>query len=151
MQASLGISQLNKLEKTIKNKITQGAYYNVLLEDHKDKISLQPMMKDMTKNHFWVFGVLLNKQNKRDKVMEKLLDKKIETRPFFWPLHLQPALGDMYKSKVKKLKTSKPTAVKIISTLENLGILKEISGKKRDRSYCYDHYLEKLKIGTELN
>ena len=34
------------------------------------------MMKDMTKNHFWVFGVLLNKQNKRDKVMEKLLDKK---------------------------------------------------------------------------
>jgi len=106
MQASLGISQLNKLEKTIKNKITQGAYYNVLLEDHKDKISLQPMMKDMTKNHFWVFGVLLNKQNKRDKVMEKLLDKKIETRPFFWPLHLQPALGDMYKSKVKKLKIS---------------------------------------------
>ena len=67
---------------------------------------LSYLMKDMTKNHFWVFGVLLNKQNKRDKVMEKLLDKKIETRPFFWPLHLQPALGDMYKSKVKKLKTS---------------------------------------------
>lgn len=106
IQASLGISQLKKLEKTIKNKVVQGTYYNLLLEDHKDKVSVQPMIKNMTKNHFWVFGILLNKKNIRDKVMSKLLDKKIETRPFFWPLHLQPALENKYKSKVKNLNIS---------------------------------------------
>lgn len=51
---------------------------------------------------------------------------------------------------VKKLETSKPTAIKIISTLESLGILKETSGKMRDRTYSYFEYLEQLKSGTEL-
>ena len=32
------------------------------------------------------------KENIRDKLIEDLLKAGIETRPFFWPLHLQPSL-----------------------------------------------------------
>lgn len=51
---------------------------------------------------------------------------------------------------VKLLNTSKPTALKAIATLEKLGVLKENTGRKRDRSFSYAQYLGKLKFGTEL-
>lgn len=51
---------------------------------------------------------------------------------------------------VHLLGTSKPTALKAIATLEMLSILKENTGRKRDRSFGYADYLEHLKFGTEL-
>ncbi|MBU0505032.1 Fic family protein [bacterium] len=48
------------------------------------------------------------------------------------------------------LNTTKPTALKAISSLEETKILSEISGKKKDRVYAYTDYLDLLKIGTEL-
>ncbi len=51
---------------------------------------------------------------------------------------------------VKMLDTTKPTASKAIAALEKLGILVEQSGRKRDRSFGYAAYLEKLRVGTEL-
>ena len=46
--------------------------------------------------------------------------------------------------------TTKPTAAKAIGTLCDAGILKEITGRSRDRSYAYPHYLDLLREGTEL-
>src|SRR5712664_1277283 len=43
---------------------------------------------------------------------------------------------------VKLLKTSKPTAAKAVSVLERLGILEEMTGRRRDRTYGYSSYLE---------
>jgi Fic family protein len=51
---------------------------------------------------------------------------------------------------VKLLKTTKPTAGKAVQLLENLGVLTETSGKRRDRTFAYARYLEKLRAGTEL-
>jgi len=34
--------------------------------------------------------------------------------------------------------------------LSELGILVESTGKKRDRSFVYRAYLDRLKVGTEL-
>jgi Fic family protein len=51
---------------------------------------------------------------------------------------------------VRLLKTSKPTAAKAVSVLERLGILKETTGRRRDRTYGYRAYLERLRAGTEL-
>lgn len=42
------------------------------------------------------------------------------------------------------LTTTKPTATKAIETLVDLGILKETTGKKRDRVYAYGAYLDIL-------
>ena len=51
---------------------------------------------------------------------------------------------------VKMLETTKPTATKSIELLESLGILKETTGRKRDRTYRYAGYLHRLRAGTEL-
>ena len=52
---------------------------------------------------------------------------------------------------VKLLKTTKPTAGKAVALLENAGVLVETSGKRRDRTFAYKRYLEKLRAGTELD
>jgi Fic family protein len=51
---------------------------------------------------------------------------------------------------VNVLATTKPTATKAVGLLESLGVLRETSGRKRDRTYRYDAYLELLRAGTEL-
>jgi len=45
---------------------------------------------------------------------------------------------------MKALKTSKPTASKAISALQNAKILRETTGKQRDRVYAYHGYLRLL-------
>lgn len=51
---------------------------------------------------------------------------------------------------VKACETTPPTANKAIESLCAAGILKETSGRKRDRLYAYLKYLDQLKEGTEL-
>jgi len=51
---------------------------------------------------------------------------------------------------VKMLKTTKPTAGKAVQLLESVDVLIETSGKRRDRTFAYKRYLERLRAGTEL-
>lgn len=51
---------------------------------------------------------------------------------------------------VKLLQTTKPTAGKAAHLLESIGVLVETSGKRRDRTFAYKKYLERLRVGTEL-
>ena len=53
-------------------------------------------------------------------------------------------------SVIKLLDTSKPTARRAVALLVEAGVLVEQSGKKRDRSFAYSAYLDRLKVGTEL-
>ena len=92
IQAALGISQIKGLEKTIDQKIAQGERYIKLLENNTDIFQLPLLKHNGSVNHFWVFGILLQKNGIRDKVVNELLNNGIETRPFFWPLHMQPVL-----------------------------------------------------------
>jgi Fic family protein len=54
-------------------------------------------------------------------------------------------------SAVKLLETTKPTAGKAVELLTQAGVLVESTGKKRDRSFVYRGYLDRLKVGTELS
>ena len=54
-------------------------------------------------------------------------------------------------SAVKLIKASKPTATQAIETLAKAGILVETTGKKRDRSFSYQAYLDRLRTGTDLD
>ena len=92
LQASLGLSQLKSIDKTIEAKIRQGKYYQGLLKDFHELLQTPLESLNGSLNHFWVYGVVINKPNVRDKIIKKLKEQGIETRPFFWPLHLQPAL-----------------------------------------------------------
>lgn len=97
LQAALGVSQLKNLNKVIEKKVSQGNYYINKLKKYNEIIKLPINKKDQI-NHFWVFGILLIKDNIRDIVTEDLKNNGIETRPFFWPLHLQPALPKKFNN-----------------------------------------------------
>jgi hypothetical protein len=51
---------------------------------------------------------------------------------------------------VKLLETTKPTAAKAIALLEEVGVLAEATGRRRDRTFSYATYLDLLRVGTEL-
>lgn len=53
-------------------------------------------------------------------------------------------------SVMKLVETTKPTAGRAIELLVTAGVLVETTGKKRDRSFVYRSYLDRLKVGTEL-
>lgn len=52
---------------------------------------------------------------------------------------------------VRDLKLTFPTVSSGIRTLERLGVVKEVTGRDRDRIYTYTEYLELLNEGTELS
>jgi len=90
MQASLGLNQIKRINKIIKKKKYIGNFYFNSLKDEK-KIIIQPNKLDYAENIYWVFGILLKKNSLKYKnfIQKELLKKKIETRPFFWPMHKQ--------------------------------------------------------------
>jgi Fic family protein len=51
---------------------------------------------------------------------------------------------------VELLETTKPTAAKAIALLEEVGVLTETTGRKRDRTFSYAKYLDQLRVGTGL-
>ena len=54
-------------------------------------------------------------------------------------------------SAMKLLNASKPTATRAIDVLSEIGVLTETTGKKRDRSFAYRAYMERLRAGTDLD
>ena len=96
IQATLGLSQLKRINKIIKKKHIIGNYYYNHFKNIKN-IILQPNSLSYCKNIYWVFGIVLKKNNKIkiNKMIKKLANKNIGTRPFFWPMHKQ----DVFKNK----------------------------------------------------
>jgi len=90
IQASLGLSQLRRLKSIVKKKREIGNFYYEKFKDNK-KIIIQPKKMSYAKNIYWVFGLILKENNKkrREKIQKNLLKYKIETRPFFCPMHKQ--------------------------------------------------------------
>jgi Fic family protein len=54
-------------------------------------------------------------------------------------------------SAMKSMETTKPTAGRAIDLLVAAGVLTETTGKKRDRSWIYKGYIDRLQMGTELD
>ena len=99
LQAALGRSSLKRIHKTISMKIEQASFYDNLFQPYSDLVKTPLKNYENTRNHYWVYGILLNEGIERDTLIEKLLADGIETRPFFWPLHLQNAFTKLYSKK----------------------------------------------------
>ena len=108
LQAALAYSQIDSVDKIIKKKQQQGTYYNSLLSGNKD-LNIPEKNYEGVGNNYWVYGIVLKNSGIRDALMNSLYKKGIETRPFFWPLHLQPA----YLSRYRIDKVSLPNAEKL--------------------------------------
>lgn len=92
--AAIGVSQLNKLEKIIKRKIELAKYYNEKLRKIKE-IDLPFVCNDV--KHIYQSYVVLIKKANRNKIINLLKNKGIQSQIGTYSLHVQP----IYKSKNK--------------------------------------------------
>jgi|TARA_Y100000389_G_C17439508_1_gene507689 perosamine synthetase len=103
IQATLGISQLSRIKNIVKIRHKVGKRYYQHLSKNKNIYMPEPK-KIFSKNIYWVIGVLIINKNLNidaEKVMKKLKNYGIGTRPFFWPMHKQKIFKNLniYKSK----------------------------------------------------
>ena len=91
IQAAIGLAQMERLDFHVAKKRKIGYLYNELIRNN-DSLILQPTKLEYAENIWWVFGILLTKNTKKNasQVMEILSKKNIGTRPFFFPIHKQP-------------------------------------------------------------
>lgn len=94
IQAALGLAQLERWDEHIARKRRMGARYSELLGS-LEGISLPLQSTGYAENIYWVYGITLENGERAETVMKKLAKRKIGTRPFFYPMHLQPALQKM--------------------------------------------------------
>ena len=91
LNAAVGLAQYERLPEHLAKKKRVGDLYRELLCDIPE-ITLPPLDQDYAQNHYWVFGLLIDPDQdfNADAVRAKLGSQGIGTRPFFWPIHLQP-------------------------------------------------------------
>ncbi|HMG16671.1 MAG TPA: DegT/DnrJ/EryC1/StrS family aminotransferase, partial [Saprospiraceae bacterium] len=96
MQAALGVAQLENIEKHILLKRKIGKTYDSLLRENSS-IELMPEDISFAKNIYWVFAIVLKDSFNfnAEFIMKKLNMLGIGTRPFFYPMHLQPVFNKM--------------------------------------------------------
>jgi perosamine synthetase len=93
MQAAVGVAQLTKINQFIEKKRQIAGWYKEGLEDLADPevITLHPEMP-WAKCVYWMYSILVEDKFgiNRDELIRLLEKKGIETRPFFYPMHVLP-------------------------------------------------------------
>ena len=129
-----------EISKTIKNLsedaliIGEGTLYPALKRlEEKELIKLHPEMS-WAKCVYWMYSILIKEKYhfSRDELILKLDKSQIETRPFFYPIHIMPP----YKCEVES-----PTAEELSMKGINLPSGVDLTGKNiKDilLAICYD-------------
>jgi perosamine synthetase len=96
LQAALGVAQLERLDEFVERKRVMGKIYNELLSNLS---SIQKPLPQTAyaENIYWVYGIVLKDELSfnADEGMKKLAKLGIGTRPFFYPMHMQPVFKKM--------------------------------------------------------
>lgn len=91
LQAALGLAQLERIDEFVSIRINNAKLYNSLLSELGDKITLPPKAP-WAKNVYWMYSILVEDEfgMSREELMKRLELEGIETRTFFYPIHIQP-------------------------------------------------------------
>lgn len=111
LQAALGLANLEDIDQYLSKKmLIASMYINGLKNIPELKL---PIQENYAKSVYWMFNVEVTDESRlsREVVMKKLLERGIDTRTYFFPLHTQPAL-QKYVSKDKKC----PVSLKLSET-----------------------------------
>jgi perosamine synthetase len=98
LQAALGVAQLKKIDRLVERKRKIAKLYDELL-GYKAGITTHPEMP-WARNVYWMYSILVDAKKygmKRDDLMARLEGKGVETRPFFYPLHVMPVYDSIMK------------------------------------------------------
>ena len=108
LQASLGLSQLKRINKIVSLRHKVGLRYYNNLKNNRN-IFIPPPKQKSSKNIYWVIAILItNTKLKLDakKVISLLKKQGIGARPFFWPMHKQTILNKLRLIKSKNFPNS---------------------------------------------
>jgi perosamine synthetase len=93
MQAAVGVAQVKRLEQLVAKKRQIAAWYREGFDRLFNEGVIVPAPEmPWAKNVYWLYSILLARGFgvDRDEVISRLYDMGIETRPFFYPLHVMP-------------------------------------------------------------
>ncbi len=90
LQAALGVAQMERIEEFIAKKRHIAQTYNQGLREITS-ITLPPEAS-WAASVYWMYSILLARDFplSRDEVMARLRHQNIDSRPFFYPIHIQP-------------------------------------------------------------
>ncbi|KPA14001.1 aminotransferase DegT, partial [Candidatus Magnetomorum sp. HK-1] len=91
LQAAVGLAQLERLDEFVDIKRHMGEKYTQLLSDIKE-FQLPLQKTTYADNIYWVYGIVLTDEfpYEANEFINRLKEKQIGSRPFFWPMHEQP-------------------------------------------------------------
>lgn len=94
LQAAMGSSQLLRLSEILERRRILAKRYHEAFQD-LPHMQLPLTHATYSVNNYWVFGMVLrgDRANCRPEIQARLAEVGVGTRPFFWPLHLQPVLA----------------------------------------------------------
>ncbi len=92
LQAAIGLAQLERVDDFLSYRKKVVARYNEQL-DGLPGIT-RPPEAAWAKSVYWLYSILVDEDAagiSRDELIDRLAERNIETRQFFYPLHVQPA------------------------------------------------------------
>ncbi|MFC0524553.1 DegT/DnrJ/EryC1/StrS family aminotransferase [Pontibacillus salicampi] len=135
IQAAIGYAQLENLDWHLSQRKRIASLYNEQLKGHPSLVL--PKEADWAKHSYWMYSVLLpvKTRKERDSIMADLLKKGIETRPFFYPMHVLPPYED-------KRKGAYPVAERLY--VKGINLPSYASLQEEDIAYISTSLLESL-------
>ncbi len=91
MQAAIGLAQFERIEWFIERRREVAGWYDDVLQSLP---VLRPVEAAWAKNSYWLYSICVDKEIDRDLLINDLLDRGVETRPFFYPMHQMPPYLD---------------------------------------------------------
>lgn len=109
IQAAIGLAQTERIEEHVNRKVWIGKTYSELLKPLEERGLIKlPVEKEWAKNTYWMYGIVLSEglNMNADEAMRKMAEKGVQTRPFFYPMHMQPAFDKYEWFKKERLPVS---------------------------------------------
>ena len=94
IQAAIGLAQMERIDAFMEARQERVKRYRHHLSDIPGII--QPPHANWAHNIYWLYSIVIDETQTgftREVLMEALRQKGIETRPFFYPMHIQPAFA----------------------------------------------------------
>ena len=109
LQAAIGVAQLSKIHTIIAKKKQIAKRYTEMLPSQIDVQSND----EMSDGVFWLFSILANNIKDKNRMVKVLNNAGVETRNFFYPVHIMPPYREL---------NFNPKEMKISSKISNHGI-----------------------------
>jgi len=139
LAASLGCSQLDRLEDIIIKRDQVAQEYNQKLQEIQE-VEVPYIANYVTRLSWFVYVIRIKKGINRDKVMQYLNQEGVQCKPYFTPIHLQPFYRKLFGYKEGDFPITENVASRTIA-LPFFNNLKEEQ---------IDFVVEKLKEGIKL-